>query len=560
MALFIVVSLLWHVAVGAPDLIDEQSIKLEEANLNKKVENVLSSLTLEQKIGQMLLYGFKGQTAEEDAAPLIKKYNLGGVILFTRNINSENQTVKLDEDIQHYAINHLKIPVFISIDQEGGKVLRIQNFGTVLPGNMNLGATRSPTLSFLAGKLTSVDLEMLGINMNLAPVLDVNTSAKNEVIGVRSFGSDPDMVAVLGSSYIRGIQSRKVSATAKHFPGHGNTSGDSHFEIMSINRTLDELKRYDLKPFYEAIKNGVDAIMTAHISVPSIDPSGLPATLSNKIITGLLRNEMGYNGLIITDDMEMRPVTKDWPIGKSATQAILAGCDMVIVVWTDSAKEEVYNSILSAVKNNLITQSRIDESVRRILRVKFKRQLFDNTPDPNIAQIKRVVGNKFHQQISHLIAQKSITIVKNMKHIIPLVNKKEQFIVLSPFSYLSKELNDSGLNNNLIKMDVKLDKSQRDRIINEALSYQYKTDAYIVAVIDDSQAQIAKALKQKSRIPVIVASLDSPYIYSTVKDADAYLCAYSFRTQALRALARVITGQATADGILPVYIEKTPAL
>ncbi|MEI6093803.1 MAG: beta-N-acetylhexosaminidase, partial [bacterium] len=479
---------------------------------------------------------------------------------FSRNINSEDQTLALNRNIQQYATDKLKIPTFVSIDQEGGKVLRIQNFGTVLPGNMNLGATRSSTLSFLAGKLTAVDLEMLGVNMNFAPVLDVNTSAKNEVIGVRSFGSDPEMVARLGSAYINGIQSRKVSATAKHFPGHGNTSGDSHFETLVTNRSLDELKKNDLKPFYEAIKNGVDAIMTAHIAVPSIDNSGVPATLSKKIITGLLRKEMSYNGLVVTDDMEMRPVTKDWPIGKAAVHAVIAGCDMIIVVWTDSAKKEVYESLLSAAKENIISEARIDDSVRRILRVKIKRQLFDNTPDPNIAEVKKIVGNKFHQQISRLIAQKSITIVKNMKNIIPLLNKKGQVVVLSPFSYLSTILRSSGLNNNLVKMDVKLDSYQRAVVLKEALGYQGKIDAYIIAVVDDSQAQVAKILKQKSKVPVIVASLDSPYIYSTVKDADAYLCAYSFRTQALRALANVITGNAKADGKLPVSIGYKSAL
>lgn len=560
MILNVVFSLLLTVAVGAPDLIDEQSIKLEETDLNRNVENVLSSLSLEQKIGQMLIYGFKGQKAEEDAIPLIKKYKLGGVILFSRNISSEDQTIDLDRDIQKYATDKLKIPAFISIDQEGGKVLRIQNFGTVLPGNMNLGATRSSTLSFLAGKLTAVDLEMLGINMNFAPVLDVNTSAKNEVIGVRSFGSDPDMVAMLGSSYIKGIQSRKVSATAKHFPGHGNTNGDSHFETLVTNRSLDELKKSDLKPFYEAVKNGVDAIMTAHISVPSVDNSGAPATLSHKVITGILRKEMGYNGLVITDDMEMRPVTKDWPIGKAAIHAVVAGCDMIIVVWTDSAKKEVYESLLNAVKENKISEARIDESVRRILRVKIKRQLFDNTPDPNIAEVKKIVGNKFHQQISKLIAQKSITVVKNMKNIIPVLNRKGQFAVLSPFSYLSTALKVSGLNNSLVRMDVKLDSRQKEIVLNEALGYQDKIDAYIIAVVDDSQAQVARMLKQRSSVPVIVAALDSPYVYSTVKNADAYLCAYSFRTQALKALANVITGRVKADGKLPVYLDYKSAL
>ncbi|MEI6080785.1 MAG: glycoside hydrolase family 3 N-terminal domain-containing protein, partial [bacterium] len=352
---------------------------------------------------------------------------------------------------------------------------------------------------------------------------------------------------------IKGIQSRKVSATAKHFPGHGNTDGDSHFEALTLNRDIDTLKKYDLKPFSQAIKDGVDAIMTAHISVPSIDPSGRPATLSHKVITDLLRSEMGYDGLVITDDMEMRPATREWPIGKAAVHAVLAGCDMIIVVWTDSAKKDVYDSLLKATRNNTISQSRIDDSVRRILRVKFKRQLFDTTPDPNIAEIRRVVGNKFHQQISHLIAEKSITMVQNMKNIIP-VSKKGKFTVISPFSYLSTELNSSGLNNNLIKMGVKLSKAQKESVLNDALSYQDNIDAYIIAVVDESQAQVAKMLKQRSSIPVIVAALDSPYVYTTVKDVDAYICTYSFRTQALKALAKVISGDAKPLGVLPVYI------
>jgi beta-N-acetylhexosaminidase len=545
----------------ASDRIDQVSVKLTDPKaIEKQAEKILHGLTLEQKVGQMFLYGFQGKQFDDDARHLLHEYRPGGFIIFTRNIGSEAQLVSLNSDIKKVSTKQLGIPAFIAIDQEGGKVLRIKNFGTVLPGNMNLGATRSSALSFLAGKLTAIDLEMLGINMNLAPVMDVNSNAKNEVIGVRSFGDDPDMVSLLGAAYIRGIQSRRVSATAKHFPGHGNTTGDSHFETPVLERSEQELNDMDLKPFVSAINDGVDAIMTAHIAVPSIDPSKKPATLSSKIITGLLREKMGYNGLVISDDMEMRAVTGDEGIGKATVEAVQAGCDVITIVWTNSAKKESYNALLTAVKKGLISAQRIDESVKRILTVKLRRKLFEATGDPKIEEVRRIVGNKLHQQISHLIAQKSITLVKNYSNTIP-VKTKGRFVVISPFSYLSSELKNYGLNNLFLRVNVKMKKSERQAVLYDALQMSDAVVGYIVGAVDESQALLGNELKKKTKKPVIVASLDSPYMYSSVKNADAYLCSYSFRSQAIQALARVITGDAEAVGTLPVDLgTKSPVL
>ncbi|MFH1224114.1 MAG: glycoside hydrolase family 3 N-terminal domain-containing protein, partial [Pseudomonadota bacterium] len=388
----------------------------------------------------------------------------------------------------------------------------------------------------------------------LAPVLDVNMSAGNEVIGVRSFGDNPEMVAELGASYIAGLQSRRVSATAKHFPGHGGTIGNSHYQAIKVNSDLDTLRNADLKPFVYAIRGGVDAVMTAHVSMPKIDTSGLPATLSHRIITGLLREELGFNGVVITDDMEMGAIAKDISIGQAAVEAVLAGCDVITVVWTDKVKEDVYKALLSAVKKGVIKESRIDESVRRIIAVKLKRKLLDDTPDADIEEVRRVVGNKLHQQISHLIAQKSITMVRNLNNVIP-VNKDGEFAVISPFAYLSLELESYGIKNTQITVGVKMNKAQTNKIIKRILKNDREVDAYIVAVVDDSQARLANILKHKTQKPVIVASLDSPYVYSSVRDADAYICAYSFRSQAIKALAKVITGESEAVGQLPVEIE-----
>lgn len=546
----------------AADLIDQEGVKLTDSRLiEAQAEKILHRLTLEQKVGQMFLYGFQGKKSAEDVRRLIKEYKPGGFILFTRNIESEAQLVKLNSDIKKISTNKIGIPAFIAIDQEGGKVLRIQNFGTILPGNMNIGATRSSALSFLAGKLTAIDLEMLGVNMNLAPVIDVNSNARNEVIGVRSFGDDPELVAELGSAYIKGIQSRKVSATAKHFPGHGSTVGDSHFEVPVLKSSLEVLSNVDLKPFYSAINDGVDAIMTAHISVPSLDPSKKPATLSYKIITDLLRQQMGYDGLVITDDMEMRAVTGAAGIGSAAVNAILAGCDIITIVWTDLAKKEAYNALLKAVKKGVITEKRINQSVKRILTVKLKRKLFDKSVDMDIEQVREIVGNKLHQEISHLIAQRSITLVSNYRSTIP-VNTKDLFAVISPFSYLSTELENCGLSNVFFKVNAKMKDNERSSVIHDVLEVSDSVSGYIVAAVDESQAVLASELKKRTKKPVIVASLDSPYMYASVKGADAYLCSYSFRSQAIKALAKVITGGAEAEGQLPVTLSsiQAPAL
>src|SRR5690606_667232 len=256
---------------------------------------------------------------------------VGGVILFARNIRDPVQVANLTRSLQQLAQSSgARIPLFIATDQEGGIVARLRSPAAVMPGAMALGAASSPELAYEAGRSTARQLLAVGINMNFAPVVDVNNNPANPVIGVRSFGEDPELVAELGAAFIRGQQEEGVISTAKHFPGHGDTDTDSHIALPRADHPRVRLDQVELVPFRAAIAAGVDAIMTAHVTFPSIDPTpGLPATLSHRVLTGLLREELGHEGLIVTDAMEMQAITANFGIAEAAVRAVEAVGDMV---------------------------------------------------------------------------------------------------------------------------------------------------------------------------------------------------------------------------------------
>ena len=286
-----------------------------KADPGKKAQGIgqwLKRMTLEEKVGQMMMVGFYGSDPTSDIRRLIEESHAGSVILFaySDNIQTPDQTARLNNGLQAIASGtRLGIPLIIATDQEGGVVARMTEGATELPGNMALGAGRDPEGSYRAAQLTAKELRAVGIQMNLAPVLDVNVNPENPVIGVRSYGESPRLVSKLGAAAIRGSQKNGVIATAKHFPGHGDTDVDSHLGLPVIDKSRAELEKTEFVPFRRAIREGIDAIMTAHIHIPALDDTPeLPATLSKPILTGLLRKEMGFQGLIITDSMTMSGV------------------------------------------------------------------------------------------------------------------------------------------------------------------------------------------------------------------------------------------------------------
>jgi beta-N-acetylhexosaminidase len=334
-------------------------------------------MSLEDKVGQMLVPGF---VYHRDGSPVrsvtdgirseLERVQPGGVLLFGANIDTVEQTRRFVEDLQA-AVDP---PLFIATDQEGGPVSRLSEGGrikaTEIPSARIVGAVGDPKLAYRLGAVIGRELRALGINMNLAPVADVLTNEKNSVIGNRSYGTDPHAVAEMVSATVRGIQDQGVSAVVKHFPGHGDTTGDSHSERVGTEHTLERLRAVELVPFAAGIDAGADGVMTAHIAVPKITGTTRPATLSPRMLEGVLRAEMGFDRLIISDSMSMAAITGSFGPRESAVLAVKAGVDLLLRPPKPVA---AYEALLEALRRGELSRSRIDASVRRILRVKLDR-------------------------------------------------------------------------------------------------------------------------------------------------------------------------------------------
>lgn len=352
---------------------------LNNININKEIEDKIKNMTLDEKIGQLIIGGFDGYTLSHDFNKLIKEKNLGGVILFSKNIKDSKSLLNLINNLKE-TNNSNKVPLFISVDEEGGPVSRMPNQIYNIPSNKYIGKINNEDFSYEIGKLLGLKLSSFGFNLNFAPVLDINSNPNNPVIGERSFGNDKNLVSKLGIKTIEGITEENIIPVAKHFPGHGDTSVDSHLNLPVVNYDFNRLNNFELVPFKEAIKNGVDAIMIAHILLPKLDKNN-PSTLSKTIITDILRTKLGFNGLIITDDMTMGAITENYNIGDAAVKSINAGSDIILVCHDINNINIVINSIKFSVFKNIISEKRINESVYRILLVKEKFNINSNKID-----------------------------------------------------------------------------------------------------------------------------------------------------------------------------------
>ena len=332
------------------------------------IQQKLDNMTLDEKIGQMITIGIDGYSVDDTAKQLITDKKVGGVILFKNNISDSNQLLQLINDIK--GINSTnKIPIFISVDQEGGRVNRLPSEIKSLPSNEIIGNKNDNKLAYDIGKNIGYTLGSFGFNMDFAPVLDVNSNPNNTVIGDRSFSNDKDKVASLGASEINGFKDSNIISVAKHFPGHGDTATDSHYALPIINKTLDELKSVEFVPFKKAIEEKVPAIMVSHILMPQIDANN-PASMSKTIITDILRKDLKFDGLIVTDDMTMGAVTNELDITTACINSINAGADLLLVCHGYDNEINVINAIKDAVNNGIISIDTINSSVYKILSLK----------------------------------------------------------------------------------------------------------------------------------------------------------------------------------------------
>ena len=357
---------------------DETESELsEEQKTEELIEEYLSNMPLEDKVSQLFFVQPEALTGVDTAVQAsdmtkeaLQEYAVGGIVMFSKNIQDRDQICAMLANLQAYS----KYPLFLGVDEEGGSlVARVANSGTIsvptFPNMMEIGNTGNPEEAYEVGRTIGTYLKDLGFNLDFAPIADVLVNPENQVIGERAFGSDAELVAKMVKRVVEGLQEQEVSAVLKHFPGHGGTEADSHEGTAILNRTLEELRSEEFLPFQSGIEAGADMIMVGHISVPEVTGDDTPATLSEIVITDLLRNELGFDGIIITDSMSMGAIVDYYGPGEAAVQVIRAGGDMILM---PQDFVEARQAVLEAVYQQEITEERINESLRRIYRIKLR--------------------------------------------------------------------------------------------------------------------------------------------------------------------------------------------
>lgn len=537
---------------------------------NGSPSELVASMSLAEKAGQLLMIGFDGLWPSREATDLISRGLAGGVILFARNLDGPEQAAELTDFLQQIASkSRLGLPLFIAIDQEGGSVARLVKGVTVFPGNMSLGATGRNDYAYQCGKATALELAALGININLAPALDVNSNPANPVIGVRSFGEDPVRVAALGVQMIRGLGDGGVIAVAKHFPGHGDTAVDSHRGLPVVDRSFEELDRVELVPFQAAIDGGVKSIMSSHIVFSAIDP-GRPATLSPAVLTGLLRGRLGFKGMIFTDCLEMGAIAANFEPDKAAVMAVGAGADQLIVSSSYERQRRSLEGVIAGVENGMISAERMDEAVQKVLQLKL--DLFQRSGG-SVTRAKerfQTVGCKEHRDLARKIAAESLTLLRNRQGILPLkLDVADTICVISFRVSNSTAAEDSGKTVSGLAqalgryhqriLEKRLPASPTGQEIAEVLQERQSVDPKVTIVATQNaganpgQTEMVHQLAMSSQSLIVVA-LRNPYDLALFPEIGTYIAAYGFREVTLEAFADLLWGRFTPRGKLPVSI------
>ncbi|GAA3830220.1 glycoside hydrolase family 3 protein [Sphaerisporangium flaviroseum] len=532
-------------AVSSPSA---SSVSPASTAAGPSVSATLAAMSLEEKVGQLfmpVLYGSRPDGAHGDnqarfgvgsPAGAVRKYHPGGVILFpwAGNIDDAGQIVKLTRGLQKAS----KIPLIIGADQENGVVSRLSPLVTDVPGNMAIGATRDPAAARAAARVTGEEMRALGLNFDFAPVADVNVNPANPVIGARSYGSDPARVATMVGAAVQGFHDAGVGSAAKHFPGHGDTRVDSHSGLPVIRHSRSQWEKLDAPPFKAAARHGVDMVMSAHVVMPKLDPSGDPATLSKPILTGLLRKKLGYNGVVTTDALDMAGVREKYGDAEVAVRAILAGVDLLLMP-PDFAK--AHGAVLSAVKSGRISRARLDQSVTRLLTLKAARGILDGSVAGS-GQVKTVLRSDEHRKIVQSIADRSVTAVKGVRGL-PV---KGDVLVTGPagkrLAGMLDRASASGTGDTPTAAQIA-----------GARTAATRADTVVVTTKDagPAQARLVSAMAGTGK-KVVVVSMGAPYELARLRGHHTALAVYSDGDASLKAAAKALTGALTPKGVLPV--------
>jgi len=523
----------------------------------------VAALTLEQKIGQMVIVGFPGRECHPEVRSLITQCHIGGVMLTEDNISSPVQAKSLTEELQALSFPDTGLDLFISVDQEGGSISRFRYPATVLPTSMAIAATGTAESAERCARLSAQEMRALGVNLNFAPVLDVNSERSNPVIGVRSFSDSSEVVAEFGRVAIDAYQENGLIAAAKHFPGHGDTSIDSHLGLPTVFRDLEELFSTHLPPFSEAIKSGVEMIMTAHVVFPRLSDSGLPATLCRNIVSGLLRGRMGFDGLIITDALVMDAIAVKHSLEEASIASVEAGADVVLMLSSLDGQRRAYEGLVEAVKSGRLSEERVDQSVRRIVvakqRLRMRQSLLGNIRFADWPV-------QSHQQIVRDVARKAITLLRNRNHLLPIDQDTRRLGIVEFAEHRFSPVEDARHQGCSIESLVRARRPDTRSALLEAIPVDgtakvgeviEQSDTIIVATrnahLVESQANVVRRLIASGK-PTVVVALRNPYDLVAFPDADCHVVTYGDSPCLLEAARDLLFGEYQPSGRLPVTL------
>lgn len=521
-------------------------------------------LTLEQAAGQMFLLSFDGREGPPaEFLELLSQGRVGGVVLFRhKNIGSLGGIRHLTQTLQAQAMKASQPPLLIAADQEGGQLMAVGHC-TPFPGNMALGATGSERLAYQVGCALGRELAALGINVDFAPVCDVNNNPRNPVVGTRSFGEDPQLAATLAAAMIRGLQRSGVAATAKHFPGHGDVSSDSHHGAPVLKHSAQRIQRIELAPFRRAIDAGVRLIMTAHIVVPALNgrKNNLPSTLSPEILKRVLRQKMGFKGVIVSDALDMGALQQGEGYQADVLAAAAAGNDLLLFNQDLSRAKSAFSNLVQATRRGLLSQDDILDSSRRVTSLKnwIVRQ---SQPDMGVVRCAE------HLQLASEVARRSITLVRDTAELLPLRLSAETRIAvvlpsprdLTPADTSSYEkvalagaMRRYHCSCDEISISIDLTEPEIGRLRDALLRYELIVMGTIDAVTRRGQAQLINELIRAGK-KVIAVALRLPYDLATYPAAQTCICTYSVVPPAMESLADALFGKIDFAGRLPVTI------
>lgn len=514
------------------------------------------NLSAKEKVGQRIVVGFPGTEIDSELEELIFQYKIGNFILFKHNIVSASQVKDLCNKLQHLALESTGYPAFITIDQEGGMVTRLEEDCVNIPGAMAIAATNNVMNAYQAGKITGEQLKELGVNFNLAPDVDINSNMDNPVIGVRSYGDDPNKVAEYSVAMVKGLLDGGVLASAKHFPGHGDTNVDSHLGLPQVNKTLSQLQECELVSFQAVIDAGIPAITTSHIIFPELEPEHIPATMSRNIITGLLKDKMGFQGLVISDCMEMSAIQKYYGTVEGVKSAVKAGVDLIFLSHTRNYPREAATVLTAALEAGEFSMEEMNASVEKIL--KFKEKYI------NLNDIKLDFDVEKGKAFARQLRKDSITPIQMPTGILPKVDSNSLFLGSIPFratnisnvddntfhfaAYMAKQFNGRG-----ILTSPNPEEKEIETVLEQAESASSIVIGTYNGHLNKGQLNLVNEAAKRNQ-NVIVFALRNPYDLRKLPKNVYGIAVYEYTVNSLDVLTELLKQPFDLKGRLPIQM------